>query len=300
VTVYPRCTLSNTTEPIRFGIVTDQIQPWTTLLERWQYFEALGFDSIWDSDHFIQSSWSAEPNFEAWTVLAALATNTQRIRLGVLVSCSTFRHPALLAKMAVTVDHLSNGRLELGLGAGWFEAEHRMFGIDFPPPAERVARFREAVEIVDMLLRNDETTYHGRYYRLQEARFRPRPVQQPRPPLTLAGHRPRMLQIIAQYADTWNSFGTVGEMKDRNDALSELCLATGRDPAAIRRSLYCPTSMQPGPWSSVEAFHDVVGRYSEVGVQEFVLDRTNASDFTVLERIATDAIPALRRGDISS
>jgi len=174
-----------------------------------------------------------------------------------------------------------------------------MFGIDFPPPAERVARFGEAVEIVDKLLRNDEITYRGRYYQLQEARFRPRPVQQPRPPLTLAGHRRKMLQIIAQYADTWNSFGTVDEMKARNDALNELCLANGRDPATIRRSLYCPTSMQPAPWASVEAFNDIVGRYRDVGVQEFVLDRTNAKDFTVLERIATEAIPSLRRRETS-
>jgi F420-dependent oxidoreductase-like protein len=292
--------LSKTSEPLRFGVVTDQIQPWPTLLEHWQYFEALGFDSIWDSDHFIQSSWAAEPNFEAWTVLAALATNTNRIRIGVLVSCNTFRHPALLAKQAVTVDHLSNGRLDLGLGAGWFEAEHRMFGIDFPDPAERVARFREAVEIVDQLLRNDETTYQGRYYRLVEARFRPRPVQQPRPPLTLAGHKPGMLRIIAEYADIWNSFGTVEEMRTRNDVLNELCLASGRKPEAIRRSLYCPTSMKPSPWASVEAFRDVVGRYGEAGIQEFVLDRTNAQDFSVLERIATDAIPALRRSQIST
>jgi F420-dependent oxidoreductase-like protein len=287
--------LNDTRQPLRFGIVTDQIQPWPTLLERWQYFEALGFDSIWDSDHFIQSSWSAEPNFESWTVLAALATSTKRIRIGVLVSSNTFRHPALLAKQAVTVDHLSNGRLELGLGAGWFEAEHRMFGIDIPEPAERVARFREAVEIIDQLLRNDETTYQGRYYQLREARFRPRPVQQPRPPLTLAGHKPRMLRIAAEYADVWNSFGTVEEMKARNDILTELCLASGRNPQAVRRSLYCPTSMKPSPWASVEAFHEVVGRYTEAGIHEFVLDRTNAQDFNVLERIATDAIPELRR-----
>jgi F420-dependent oxidoreductase-like protein len=276
------------------GVVTDQILPWPTLVQRWQYFEALGFDSVWDSDHFFQPSWSAEPNFEAWTVLAGLAARTERIRIGVLVSCNTFRHPALLAKQAVTVDHISNGRLDLGLGAGWFEAEHRMFGIAFPNPAERVGRFREAVEIVDQLLRNDETTYEGRYYQIRAARFRPRPVQQPRPPLMLAGHKARMLRIVAEYADTWNSFGTVEEMRARNDTLNELCVASGRDPRTIRRSLYCPTSMKPSPWASVEAFHDAVGRYREAGVEEFILDQTGAQDFNVLERIATDALPALR------
>ena len=119
---------------MRFGVVTDQILPWPTLVQRWQYFEALGFDSVWNSDHFIQSSWSEYPNFEAWTVLAGLAARTERIRIGVLVTCNTFRHPSLLAKEAVTVDHISNGRLELGFGAGWFEAEHTMFGIAFPAP----------------------------------------------------------------------------------------------------------------------------------------------------------------------
>jgi F420-dependent oxidoreductase-like protein len=286
--------LTNFTEPLRFGIVTDQIQPWPTLLERWQYFEALGFDSIWDSDHFFQPSWSAEPNLEAWTVLAALAAQTKRIRIGVLVSCNTFRHPSLLAKQAVTVDHISSGRLDLGLGAGWFQAEHHMFGIAFPDPAERVARFREAVEIVDQLLRNDETTYAGRFYQVREARFRPRPIQRPRPPLTLAGHKPKMLRIVAEYADVWNSFGTVDEIHARADTLNELCLASGRDPRTIRHSLYCPTSMKPSPSASMEAFHDVVGRYREAGIDEFVLDLTNVAQFSVVERIATEAIPSLR------
>jgi len=280
-------------EPLYFGIVTDQIRTWPTLLERWLLFEALGFDSIWDSDHFFQPSWSAEPNFEAWTVLAALAASTKRIRIGVLVSSNTFRHPALLAKQAVTVDHISHGRLDLGLGAGWFEAEHAMFGIPFPDAAERVGRFREAVEIVDQLLRNDETTYEGQYYQVRQARFRPRPIQQPRPPLTLGGHKPRMLRVVAKYADVWNSFGTVEEIRTRNETLNELCAASGRDPHSIRRSLYCPTSMKPSPSASVEAFHDVIGRYREAGIQEFVLDLTGVEQFSVVERIATDAIPAL-------
>ena len=125
---------------VRFGIVTDQNLPWSTLVERWRVFEALGFDSAWDCDHFIQPSRPTGPYFEAWTLLAALAAVTSRIRIGVLVSCNTFRHPSLLAKEALTVDHVSNGRLELGLGAGWYEPEHPMFGIDMPPPVELVGR----------------------------------------------------------------------------------------------------------------------------------------------------------------
>src|SRR5437870_1634433 len=148
---------------MRFGIVTDQNLPWPALVERWQRFEALGFDSAWDCDHFIQPSRPTGPYFEAWTLLAALAAVTQRIRMGVLVSSNTFRHPSLLAREAVTVDHISNGRLEVGLGAGWYEPEHPAFGIDFPPPGERVDRFQEAVEILDILLRNEVSSYEGAY-----------------------------------------------------------------------------------------------------------------------------------------
>src|SRR5256885_605386 len=143
---------------MRFGIVVDQNLDWPTTLERWQLFERLGFDSLWDCDHLVQPSRPSGPYFEAWTLLAGLAARTERIRVGVLVSSNTFRHPALLAKQAVTVDHVSNGRLDLGLGAGWYEPEHRMFGLDFPGPAELVKRFQEAVAIVDGLLRS-----HGSY-----------------------------------------------------------------------------------------------------------------------------------------
>src|SRR5689334_23280840 len=184
---------------LRFGICTDQNLPFATLVERWQYFESVGFDSLWDCDHFNQPSSPDGPYFEGWTLLAALAARTERIRIGVLVSSNTFRHPALLAQQAVTLDHVSNGRLDVGLGAGWFVLEHERFGIDFPPPAERVRRFREAVQIVDSLLRDEATSFEGRYYRLRDASVRPRPVQRPRPPLTLGAHRTRMLRICAEY-----------------------------------------------------------------------------------------------------
>src|SRR5436305_4469426 len=142
-------------QPIRIGLCTDQNLSWDENVARWQYFEKLGFDSVWDCDHYVQPSRPTGPYFEGWTLLAGLAARTERIRIGVLVSCNTFRHPALLAKEAATVDHISNGRLELGLGAGWYVPEHEMLGIPFPAPAELVGRFREAVEIVDSLLRNE-------------------------------------------------------------------------------------------------------------------------------------------------
>jgi alkanesulfonate monooxygenase SsuD/methylene tetrahydromethanopterin reductase-like flavin-dependent oxidoreductase (luciferase family) len=275
----------------RFGIVTDQNLPWAVLVERWQYFEALGFDSVWDCDHFVQPSRPNGPYFEAWTLLAALAARTARIRLGVLVSSNTFRHPALLAKEAVTVDHVSDGRLEVGLGAGWYEPEHAQFGLDFPAPPTLVGRYREAVAVVDSLLRNDVTSYQGSYYQLQAAPSRPRPVQQPRPPLTLAAHRPQMLRVVAEYADAWNSFGSVEEMRVRNALLDEQCQALGRDPTSVRRGLYGWASMLPSdPWASVDAFREMVGAYAEVGINEFLIDQPRPEQFDVLERVAADVL----------
>ncbi len=287
---------------LRFGICTDQNLPFETLVERWQYFERLGFDSVWDCDHFNQPSRPDGPYFEGWTLLAALAARTTRIRVGVLVSSNTFRHPALLAQQAVTLDHVSNGRLELGLGAGWFVPEHERFGLPFPPPGERVGRFREAVEIVDSLLRHEATTFEGRYYRLTEASVRPAPLQKPRPPLTLGAHRPRMLRICAEYADSWNSFGTVEEMRERNELLDQACAAVGREPREIRRSFYGWASQMeaqglPDPWQSTAAFEDVVGRYLAVGIDEFVIDQPRREQFGVLEQVVTDVLPALRRAN---
>ncbi len=280
---------------LRFGICTDQNLPWPTLVERWRYFEALGFDSVWDCDHYIQPSRPTAPYFEGWTLLAGLAARTERIRVGVLVSSNTFRHPALLAKEAVTVDHISNGRLELGLGAGWYVPEHEKFGLDFPPPAELVGRFREAVEIVDGLLRNEVTSYEGRYYQLREAPFRPGPVQRPRPPLTIGAKGPKMLEIVARHADAWNSSGTVEEVRARNRVLDEKCAAIGRDPAEIVRSLYGWAAIMPDdPWESVEAFQEVIGRYRDAGIEEFIIDQPPDAQFGVLERVATDVLPALR------
>jgi F420-dependent oxidoreductase-like protein len=280
---------------VRFGIVTDQNQPWPTLLERWQLFEQLGFDSAWDCDHFVQPSRPTGPYFEAWTLLAGLAALTSRIRVGVLVSSNTFRHPSLLAKEALTVDHISNGRLDLGVGAGWYEPEHPMFGLELWPPAERVDRFEEAVQLLDGWLSNEVTSFHGRYYQLAEAPTRPRPLQQPRPPFVLGGHRPRMLRIAARYADTWNSFGTVEEMRERNERLNMECDRIGRNPHEIVRSLYGWAAMLPSdPWASVQAFRDMVGSYAEAGVNEFLIDQPRPEQQAVLEQVAAEVLPSLR------
>jgi F420-dependent oxidoreductase-like protein len=283
------------TRSLRFGICVDQNLGWEKNVERWRRFEELGFDSVWDCDHWVQPSRPSGPYFEAWTLLAALAAKTQRIRIGVLVSSNTFRHPAWLAKMAATVDHVSGGRLELGLGAGWYEPEHRMLGIEFPKPKELVDRFEEAVRVVDLLLRQDVTSFEGSHYRLQDATFRPRPVQQPRPPLTIGAHGTRMLGIAARWADGWNSFGTPAEIRSRNAILDEHCVRIGRDPGTIVRSLYYWIARAGGDcWSSIDAFHDMVGRYREAGIEEFVIDHPREDQEDVLERVAAEALPSLR------
>ncbi len=280
---------------IRFGICTDQAEPYPVLVQRWQYFEELGFDSIWDCDHLLRPSNPSDPYFEGWTLLAALATQTSRIRVGVLVGSNTFRHPALLAQQAITIDHISQGRLELGFGAGWFVEEHDRFGIPFGDPPVLVERFEEAVEIIDALLRGETTSHQGRHYQLKEARLRPRPVQSPRPPLTLGAHRPRMLAICAQYADRWNSFGTVEEIAERNRLLDEACEKIGRDPTQIIRSFYGWASNMaaqglPDAWSSPGAFEEVVGRYAEVGVNEFIFDQPRPDQYQTAERIVSQVI----------
>lgn len=234
--------------------------------------------------------------FEAWTLLAGLALVTRRARIGILVSSNTFRHPALLAKQAVTVDHLSQGRLELGIGAGWFVDEHEAFGLDFPETRELVDRYAEAVALIDRYLTHDESSFDGAHYRLDGAFNRPAPVQHPRPPLVMGAHGPRMLKLVARYADTWNSFAPPDELRRRNDQLTGYCEAIGRDPASLKRSMFYGVnqSREEDPWASTDAFEDYIGRYAEAGMREFILQPPTPDQFGTVERIATDIMSRLR------
>jgi alkanesulfonate monooxygenase SsuD/methylene tetrahydromethanopterin reductase-like flavin-dependent oxidoreductase (luciferase family) len=282
--------------PTWFGIQTVQNRPWPEILDLWSRFEDMGFDSLWLPDHLVRPFEISDPFLEAWTLLAALANATHHIRLGVLVSCNTFRSPVLLAKQSVTVDHISGGRLELGIGAGWFAGEHEMFGIPLPEPQERVDRYREAIEIVDRLLRGGIQSYAGACYQLNNAVFHPAPVQRPRPPLTLGAHGPRLLGIAARYADRWNTVGTVAEVKERNRILDEHCSQLKRDPSEIRRSLLFVPAQMPGecPWQSLDAFADFTGRYREAGIEEFILQPPPTALMPQLERVVAELLPALR------
>jgi F420-dependent oxidoreductase-like protein len=285
------------TRRFRFGICTDQNMTWEQTVERWRYFEALGLESAWLCDHLVQPSRPNGPYFEAWTLLAGLAAETERIRVGVLVTSNTFRHPALLARMAATVDHISEGRLEVGLGAGWYEPEHRMFGIPLPETRELVSRFGEAVQVLDLMLREDIASFDGTYYRLEGARSRPLPVQKPRPPLVLGAFGPRMLRIVARHGDTWNAFGTPEEMRERNRMLDGFCEEIGRDPETLDRSLYYWTATGGiDVWESEAAFEEVFRLYSEAGINQFIIDQPSDAQLPMLERIATGLWPRLAAG----
>ena len=280
-----------------FGMQTIQNWTWAETCERWEWFEALGFNSLWLTDHLTRTAKPDDPYFEAWTLLSALAVVTKRPRLGVLVSSNTFRHPSVLAKQAVTLDHISGGRLELGIGAGWFELEHEMFGLEFPPTGELVDRYAEALDLLDRYLRNDITSFEGAFYTLREAPNRPAPVQQPRPPLVLGAHGPRMIRLAARYADTWNSRGTPQEMRERNELMDEACAKEGRDPREVKRSLLYVIAQMPEerPWDSVDAFVDYVGRFAEAGVQEFIFQPPDPEHYDMVERVAHEIIPGLRK-----
>jgi alkanesulfonate monooxygenase SsuD/methylene tetrahydromethanopterin reductase-like flavin-dependent oxidoreductase (luciferase family) len=282
---------------IQFGIQTTAMKPWPEMVQLWQTAEAIGFESCWLPDHLVPPFKLSGQIFEAWTLLAGLATVTERVRIGVLVSCNTFRHPPLVAKQAVTIDHISGGRLEFGLGAGWFVPEHEMFGLAFPEPKELVDRFREAVEVCDLLLTQEISNYDGVYYQLREAPFRPSAVQRPRPPFTLGAHGRKMLRIVAEHAQRWNSIGTLAQMRERNAILDEQCAAIGRDPATILRShLYVPSILpEERPWDSPEAFLDFVGRFREAGVGEFIVQPPAEGTLATVERIAPAALPVARQ-----
>ena len=276
----------------RFGICTDQNMTWDKTVERWQLFERLGFESAWLCDHLVQPSRPTGPYFEAWSLLAGLAARTEKIRVGILVTSNTFRFPQIVAKMSVTVDHISNGRLEVGLGAGWYEPEHTMFGIPFPETKELVSRFKEAVQVVDLMTREDTSSFDGEYYQLRDATSRPASVQKPRPPLVLGAFGPRMLKIVARYADTWNAFGTPDEMRERNQMLDDYCREIGRDPDTLDRSLYYwVPKTDLDPWTSKDAFYSVLEPYVEAGVNQFILDQPGDKQISQLDWVASEVLP---------
>jgi F420-dependent oxidoreductase-like protein len=224
---------------MRFGLdIAQQRMSWDELVRRVRLAEDLGFDGIWGFDHF-QPMYGDGPGetFEGMTTLAALAGLTSRIRLGLLVTGATYRHPSVLAAQAMTIDHASHGRLELALGAAWFEKEHAELGIDFPPTAERFDLLEDTLEIVTRLFTGDVVSYSGKRVSLHDAALRPRPVQQPHPPIWIGGTGPkRTLPLVARYADVWHAWGSPNSLREANERIDTLAQAAGRDPASIMRA----------------------------------------------------------------
>ncbi|MDQ3876787.1 MAG: TIGR03560 family F420-dependent LLM class oxidoreductase [Actinomycetota bacterium] len=224
---------------MRFGIDVSQHQlSWDELLRRTRHAEDAGFDGAWVFDHFKPLYGDPSgPCLEGWTLLAALAQATQRIRLGTLVTGITYRHPSVLTAEAVTVDHVSHGRLELGVGAAWFQEEHEQLGIDFPKASERVRRLDEAIEVMTSLMGRGGATFRGRYYRLDDADYNPKPVQQPHPPLWIgAGGEKLMLPLVGRRADVWHSFGSIELLEKRSAIVDRSAEEAGRDPSSIARA----------------------------------------------------------------
>jgi len=228
-----------TTTRLRFGIKTPQMEgSYEQIREVWLAADELGFDTAFGHDHLLHLDVSA-PVEEGWSVLAALLAQTRRIRGGLLVTANTFRHPAVLAKIATTVDRISRGRLEVGIGAGWFPPEHHQYGLELPPLRERLQRLDEACAVLKALWTTPRATFDGKHYQLREACHEPKPFQQPHPPLIIGGGGEKVtLRIAARHADEWNlPIGTPDDFRRKCGILDEHCRAVGRDPATIARSI---------------------------------------------------------------
>ncbi len=224
---------------VYFGIATPQQNvTYEKLLSMWQEADREPLvDHLWIFDHFMALGDNPDgPCYEAWTTLAGLAARTERVGIGHLVTGVTYRHPAILARQAVTVDHISQGRLYFGLGAAWHEQEHHGYGIPFPGAGERVRRLDEACEVIRRLWTETKPSFNGRYYQLEEAHSEPKPIQKPHPPIIIAASGEQMLRVVAKHADIWVAQSrTIEEMREKSARLDQRCEEIGRDPATIAR-----------------------------------------------------------------
>ncbi len=232
---------------MKFGAVPNQSGcSWPELLDIWQELDRdSGFESLWLMDHFVsgfgQEFGSGEPCMEGWTALAALAQATSRVRLGILVTGNTYRQPAVLAKQATTVDHISGGRLNFGIGAGWHEYENQAFGLGLPPVKERLDRLEESVHLIKLLWTEPRPSVAGKYYRLDRPPYNPPNLQEPHPPILIGGGgEKRTLRIVAKYADIANVSGTPDDVRHKFAVLDGYCKDLGRDPKSIRRTIQVP------------------------------------------------------------
>ena len=310
------------TGPVEVGIYLPQVAfGFDEILARARRCEELGYRSLWLFDHLYGPGLPSVPAFEGWTLATALLARTERLRVGHLVLCNNFRHPALLARMAASLDVISDGRLELGIGSGSVEAEHDQAGMAWGTAADRAGRLAESLEILVRMLADDEVSFDGEHYRLEGMPSALRPGQHPRPPITIggAGER-RTLPIVARYADVWNvPTYALGELDRKLAALRECCERIGRDPATIRLSIEAVLALAPddaalpavralaerrfgnpafglhagGLLGTAPAVVDRLGQLREMGFDHFVLFTHDRAADETLTRFATDVLPAL-------
>src|SRR3989441_2388942 len=309
---------------VRFGIQTpNQNTTWDDLLATWKEADALGFESAWVYDHFIPIFGNQDgPCLEGWTALAALAAATQRIRVGVLVTGNTYRNPALLAKMATTVDHVSHGRLVLGIGAGWFERDHTAYGFPFGTPHERARKLEEALQVISKLWTQDHPSFAGKYYTLDHAPFAPTNVQKPHPPIVIGGQGEKwIVPLVARYADGWNAVTGVGPdgIRERRQIIADECRRVGRSPCPTEISALVPlvaiTNIPlAGPVvrlgarviagrkiardvmaDSPAAIRERIQKYVDAGATEIILPLRPPFDRGLLRKFSQDIMPAFRQ-----
>ena len=295
---------------VRIGVLLLPADPWPETAQRVQQLETLGFDHVWTYDHLSWRRYRDRDWHAAIPWLTGVAAVTSRIRLGTMVASPNFRHPVTLAKEVMTLDHVSAGRLILGLGAGGTGFDADVLGDPELSAPERAARFGEFTEVVDHLLREPITSHRGRYYTVVEARMLPGSLQRPRVPLAIAAGGPRALALVARYGDSWitwgdtsrrdfSAAGTEAAVKTQTDTLLAACAAIGRDPAEIGR-IFLVGNTEERPLASVGAFNDFVGRYRDLGFTDIVFHHPRRDDPVwnegedIVERIATDVLPGMR------
>lgn len=312
-------------QQVLFGIDAPLHQvTYREVVEVWRAVEQLGYDSAWVFDHLMPTIGDqAGPSLEGMTTLTALAMQTSRLRVGTLVLCNCCRHPGLLAKMAATLDIISNGRLELGLGAGWYQREHDALGIPFPRAAVRIGQLGEGIQVLKLLWTQRQANFQGRYYTLTEALCEPKPLQRPHPPIWVAGSGQKFtLRVVAEHADGWNAMAVpVEEYQQQVRALADHCAAVGRDPSTIQRSLLVTLAIGRTTAEAEAKLHNVpmtrldrtpedvrrralVGtpaacvarlkQYASLGVNHFIIGMVAPYDYAGLELFAKEVIPAFR------
>jgi alkanesulfonate monooxygenase SsuD/methylene tetrahydromethanopterin reductase-like flavin-dependent oxidoreductase (luciferase family) len=296
---------------LTFGIMLGPFPPWKQIVEWAKLVESLGFDKLWLPDHFVNPDDKDMDWLDCWCTLIALATQTENIPIGTLVSSMTLRNPAVLAHMALSADHISGGRFEFGVGAAGTKKCHEMTGVPRLEVRERAERYKEFVEILYHMLNNEVTTYQGKYYNIQEALMHPKFIAKPHPIFNVAAHGPKALRLAAKYGDAWNCLGPMKETTPKQSSdfthqcyemLCEFAIQAGREPGHFGRTfLFGWTS--DGPFRSMEAFYDTIGRYSEAGINDFCFIYSPGIDFWkdqcinsehLLRKIALEAIPAIR------